>query len=152
MAASHCSHSAPDACCRRRRPDTQDGSRASHFSADGYLLATTGDDDYVNLSNLGTGRLLGRLAGHTAPATGAVFSADNSSLYTSSLDENVIGWDITHLNNLGQQLLAPGYGPNQAPVTFIAVSPTGEHRRRIRRWHRAILGPVVVTRRARRSR
>src|SRR6185437_5609121 len=96
------------------------------FSADGHLLATTGDDDYVNLSNQGTGRLLGRLAGHTAPATGAVFSADNRSLYTSSLDENVIGWDITHLNNLGQRLLSPGYGPNEAPVTFIAVSLTGE--------------------------
>jgi WD40 repeat protein len=96
------------------------------FSSDGHLLATTGDDDYVNLSNLGTGRLLGRLAGHTAPATGAVFSADNSTLYTSSLDENVIGWDITHLNNLGHRLLSPGYGPNQAPVTFIAVSLTGE--------------------------
>src|SRR6185312_8700220 len=86
----------------------------------------TGDDDYVNLSNLGTGRPLGRLAGHTAAVTGAVFSADNSTRYTSSLDENVIGWDITHLNNLGQQLLAPGYGPNQAPVTFIAASRTGE--------------------------
>jgi WD40 repeat protein len=96
------------------------------FSADGHLLATTGDDDYVNLSNLGTGRPLGRLAGHTAAVTGAVFSADNSTLYTSSLDENVIGWDITHLNNLGQRLLSPGYGPNEAPVTFIAVSLTGE--------------------------
>jgi WD40 repeat protein len=96
------------------------------FSADGHLLATTGDDGYVNLSDLGTGRLLGRLAGHTAPVTGAVFSADNRSLYTSSLDENVIGWDIAHLNNLGQQLLAPGYGPNQAQVTYVAVSPTGE--------------------------
>jgi WD40 repeat protein len=96
------------------------------FSADGHLLATTGDDDYVNLSNLGTGRPLGRLAGHTAAVTGVVFSADNSTLYTSSLDENVIGWDITHLNNLGQRLLSPGYGPNEAPVTFIAVSLTGE--------------------------
>ena len=96
------------------------------FSADGHLLASTGDDDYVNLSNLGTGRLLGRLAGHTAAVTGAVFSADNSSLYTSSLDGTVIGWDITNLNNLGQRLRAPGYGPNQAQVTFIATSLTGE--------------------------
>ena len=67
-----------------------------------------------------------RLAGHTAAVTGVVFSADNSTLYTSSLGENVIGWDITHLNNLGQRLLSPGYGPNEAPVTFIAVSLTGE--------------------------
>ena len=84
------------------------------FSADGHLLATTGDDNYVNLSNVGTGRLLDRLAGHTAPTTGAVFSADNSSLFTSSIDGTVIGWDIRNLNNLGQQLLAPGHGPNQA--------------------------------------
>jgi WD40 repeat protein len=93
------------------------------FSADGHLLATTGDDDYVNLSNLGTGRLLDRLAGHTAPGTGAVFSADNRSLFTSSIDGTVINWDITDLNNLGQQLEAPGHGP---PITFIAVSRTGE--------------------------
>jgi WD40 repeat protein len=96
------------------------------FSADGHLLASTGDDDYVNLSNLDTGRLLGRLAGHTAAVTGAVFSADNSTLYTSSIDATVIGWDITNLNNLGQQLLALGYGPSQARVTSIAVSLTGE--------------------------
>jgi DNA-binding SARP family transcriptional activator/WD40 repeat protein len=96
------------------------------FSADGHLLATTGDDNYVNLSTVGTGRLRDRLAGHAAPTTGAVFSADDGSLFTSSIDGTVIGWDIRNLNNLGQQLQAPGHGPNQAQITSVDVSLTGE--------------------------
>jgi WD40 repeat protein len=54
--------------------------------------------------------------------TAASFTKDNHTLYTSSTDGTVIGWDIGNLNNLGSQLRPPGSGP----IRWMAVSPTGE--------------------------
>ncbi|HEU0285976.1 MAG TPA: WD40 repeat domain-containing protein, partial [Nocardioidaceae bacterium] len=92
------------------------------FSHDGKLIASLGDDNVVNVTNLITHLVLGRSAGHTGPVTAAAFTQDDDTLYTGSIDGTVIGWDIANLNNLGSQLSEPG----SAPVGWMAASPTGE--------------------------
>jgi WD40 repeat protein len=56
--------------------------------------------------------------------TYAAFTADDRTVYTSSYDGSVIGWDLANLNNLGTRLVAPD--PNRNPgVTWAAASRDG---------------------------
>jgi WD40 repeat protein len=98
--------------------------RGLAFSPDGGLIASLGDDDVAIVTDLGTGRLLGRLTGHTAAVTAAAFTSDDHTLYTTSIDGTIIGWDLTNLNHLRGRSSLPIKGPGQ--VQSVAASRNGE--------------------------
>lgn len=98
--------------------------RGLEFSRDGRLFASIGDDKTANVTDLVTRQLLGRFTGHTEPGSDLAFTRDNHTLYTTSTDGKLIGWDLANLNNLGAQLSRPVSGPERFPS--MAVSPTGE--------------------------
>lgn len=64
------------------------------FSADGTLLAIAGDDQRVDVWDVGTGELRDTLRGHAAPVHGLVFAADGRTLYTAGRDGTLIAWDV----------------------------------------------------------
>jgi WD40 repeat protein/DNA-binding SARP family transcriptional activator len=89
------------------------------FSADGSMLATSGDDGAVNVWDPATGKRLRSFHGRGGPVWGASFSPDGSLLAAASWDERAVRiWDL----RTGRRIL------EIAPVTASFVtgfSPDG---------------------------
>jgi WD40 repeat protein/DNA-binding SARP family transcriptional activator len=64
------------------------------FSADDRLLAAYADG-VVKVWDVGSGVLVRVFRGHVAPVVTGTFSADGRTLYTASLDRQVLAWDLT---------------------------------------------------------
>jgi WD40 repeat protein len=89
------------------------------ISHDGRLLATAGVDRIARIRELGTGKLLHELTGHTNPLTAVAFSPDDSLLATSSFDHDVRTWNVA-TGTLAHRLRA-----HFAVVSDVAFSPDG---------------------------
>jgi WD40 repeat protein len=108
---------------RRRRVVTGHGPGVSPehmqlaFSPDGARVASLSDDRTVVVWNVATGQTEQTLRGHASPVTGVAFSPDGNMLYTSSLNDSVIAWDLTGTRGLVRQLTTAA-----GPVAGIAFS------------------------------
>jgi transcription initiation factor TFIID subunit 5 len=54
----------------------------------------TGEDLAINLWDLGSGRRIKKMAGHTAPVYSLAFSAESSLLVSGGADWTVRCWDV----------------------------------------------------------
>jgi WD40 repeat protein len=109
---------------RRRRVVTAHGPGVAPedlqlaFSPDGARVASLSDDRTVVVWNVVTGQTEQTLQGHASPVTGFAFSPHGDTLYTSSLNDGVIAWDLTGTRGLVRQLTRAA-----GPVAGIAFSP-----------------------------
>ena len=69
--------------------------RATAFSPDGRLLASSGDDAVVKLWETATGRELATLNGHSLGVTALAFSSDGKLLVSGSDDGSARLWDVS---------------------------------------------------------
>ncbi len=64
------------------------------FSPDGRLLAAYADN-IVKVWDVASGVLVRTFRGHVGPVASGAFSPDGRTLYTASLDRQVLAWDMT---------------------------------------------------------
>jgi WD40 repeat protein/DNA-binding SARP family transcriptional activator/energy-coupling factor transporter ATP-binding protein EcfA2 len=88
------------------------------FSPDGASVASLSDDRTVVVWNVATGQTKQTLRGHASPVTGVAFSPNGNTLYTGSLNDGVIAWDLTGTRGLVRQLTTAA-----GPVAGVAFSP-----------------------------
>jgi WD40 repeat protein/DNA-binding SARP family transcriptional activator len=105
---------------QRRRVVTGHGPGVPQlaFSPDGARVASLRDDRTVVVWNVATGQTEQTLRGHASPVTGVAFSPNGNLLYTSSLNDGVIAWDLTGTRGLVRELTTAA-----GPVAGIAFSP-----------------------------
>ncbi len=96
-------------------------SRASTISPDGRYLAMGTYDKALRIWDIGIARANPRdVAGHSDAVYGAVFSHDDSELYTASLDTTIRRWDAETGEPLG------AFGGHTNGVCGLALTPDGE--------------------------
>jgi WD40 repeat protein/DNA-binding SARP family transcriptional activator len=88
------------------------------FSPDGAGVASLSDDRTVVVWSVATGQTQQTLRGHASLVTGVAFSPNGNLLYTSSLNDGVIAWDLTGTRGLVRQLTTAA-----GPVAGVAFSP-----------------------------
>jgi WD40 repeat protein len=88
------------------------------ISPDGARVASLSDDRTVVVWNVATGQTEQTLRGHASPVTGVAFSPNGDMLYTSSLNDGVIAWDLTGTRGLVRQLTTAA-----GPVAGIVYNP-----------------------------
>lgn len=93
------------------------------------LLATVGDDHNVRLWQLGTGTLVGNLAGHTDWVRTTRFSPTRPELATAGNDQSIILWDLETQSvkrkiDVGHAIAAIAYSPDG--LHLAAVGFAGE--------------------------
>ena len=64
------------------------------ISPDGRYLASAAEDYAINLWDLGSSRLIKKMAGHTATIHSLAFSAESALLVSGSADCTVSVWDV----------------------------------------------------------
>src|SRR3990172_7651227 len=74
------------------------------WSLDGTVLATASDDEVVQLWDVSTRSLLGRLTPHSGGAFAVTFLTDGATIATTSGDGSVRLWDIARARPLGGPL------------------------------------------------
>jgi transcription initiation factor TFIID subunit 5 len=70
-------------------------------SPDGYLMASAADDNTIMLWDLGSGKAIKRLSGHTAVPYSLEFSRDGNVLASGGADGTVRVWKTTVSNEGG---------------------------------------------------
>lgn len=90
------------------------------LSPDGKLLASAGSDHVIRLREIGTGKEVTALAGHTGQVHSLIFTPDGRGLVSQSLDNSVRIWDLTR-KSLGN----PIYTDVQEPPGRLALSGDG---------------------------
>lgn len=99
------------------------------FTRGGSAVATVGQDDTATIWNPRTATAVETLSGPTGQVQSATATRDGATLYTSSLDGELLSWDLTGTRQFRRKavigratsccsLLAPGTPP-------LAVSPDG---------------------------
>jgi WD40 repeat protein len=103
-------------------PGGPDPIRALAWSPNGRMLAVSGDN-FFQLRDSTTGKLLWTLTGHEGTVIAAAFSSDGTTLACGSSDGTVRRWDMAS-GNLVQtiRLALPG-----AKILQIAFTPDGRH-------------------------
>ena len=81
-------------------------------------MASASDDRTAILWDVATGKARATLRGHADAVTGVAFNPDATTLYTSSLDDTVIAWDLTGTRGLARQLTHAA-----SPVVGVTFSP-----------------------------
>ncbi|MBV9415575.1 MAG: PD40 domain-containing protein, partial [Solirubrobacterales bacterium] len=89
------------------------------FSPDGRTLAFGGDDDTIELWDLGAAKPVGMLRGHSGVVYDVAFSPSGTTLASASADQTVILW------NLGTRRAARVLGGRDGSVFAVAFSPDG---------------------------
>jgi len=90
---------------RRRRTLTRHSTAVMGlaFGPGGTLASASGDRTAI-LWDVATGKARETLRGHAGSVTGVAISPDGRTLYTSSLDDSVIAWDLTATRGLAREL------------------------------------------------
>jgi WD40 repeat protein/DNA-binding SARP family transcriptional activator len=90
---------------RRRRMLTRHSTAVMGlvFGPGGTLASASGDRTAI-LWDVATGKARETLQGHAGSVTGVAISPDGRTLYTSSLDDSVIAWDLTGTRGLAREL------------------------------------------------
>jgi WD40 repeat protein len=89
------------------------------FSPDGQRLASAGHDKIVRVWEVGTGRQILPLCGHTGVVTCVAYSPDGQCLASASDDQSVKIWDAS----TGQEMLT--LSRHGAPVSSVTFSRDG---------------------------
>jgi WD40 repeat protein len=99
------------------------------YSPNGRMLVSTADDGKVIVSDPKAAQPSETLLGHAGRPTQSAFSADSSTLYTSSLDGTVIAWDLGSQRRFGRPFTTGALAPAPSPTTPLtpplAISPDG---------------------------
>ncbi|HTF57852.1 MAG TPA: WD40 repeat domain-containing protein, partial [Planctomycetota bacterium] len=80
---------------------------------------STGSDVFLKLYDLETGKELSDLKGHSGDVTGAIFSPDGLTLYSSSADQTIRAWDV----RAGKEIRSIETG---SPIRALDLSPDGK--------------------------
>jgi WD40 repeat protein len=97
------------------------------FAADGKTLAGAGTDRSITLWDPGTGRVVGRLAGHAGSVRSLAFTPDGRALVSGGLDKTVRVWDVAtgrprDISNLAWQVYAVAVSPDGARLAHGGAS------------------------------
>ena len=102
---------------------------AAFFAASGETATTVGSENTVIVWNPRTGAPRQELSGPTGQVQSAAVAPDDTTLYTSSLDGDVLSWDLTGARQFGRRAAlgassrcCAGLTPDVPPV---ATSPDG---------------------------
>lgn len=90
------------------------------FSPDGALVATAGDDLFINLYEAKSGAFLRKLDGHTAPVRALAFSPDGKWLLSGAQDRTARLFDTV------SAALLHTYGSQTGTVRGVYFSPSGQ--------------------------
>ncbi|MGH9755659.1 MAG: hypothetical protein ACREA2_22995, partial [Blastocatellia bacterium] len=93
--------------------------RATAFSPDGRLLASSGDDAVVKLWDTTTGREIATLNGHSLSVTAVAFSSDGKLLVSGGDDGSARLWDVTSGETLATLVTLNG------GADWLVVAPDG---------------------------
>lgn len=95
--------------------------RALTFSQNAGTLYSSGEDMFINLTDVATLQRKQSIAGgHTAPVTSITVSQSAKAFVSASLDGQVKVWDL--VSGKCTQSIA-----QKAPVWSVAFAPKGEH-------------------------
>jgi WD40 repeat protein len=87
------------------------------MSQDERLLVTGGGDKALNLWNVNTGQLIGRMQAHTSDVEAAAFSPDGKFVVSTSEDRTVRIWSVSNQEHIAT-LFFQKRGEKYAGVTF----------------------------------
>jgi WD40 repeat protein/beta-lactamase regulating signal transducer with metallopeptidase domain len=113
------------------------GVLALAYSPDGSTLASAGDDAVVELRDVASGRVIGRLEGHRDAVSCLAFSPDGKTLATGSYDRTVKLWDVAsgreklELTGHTNWIFAVAFAPDGATVA------SAGHDKMVRVWDAA---------------
>jgi WD40 repeat protein len=110
---------------------------AMAFSPDGSSIASGDFDGLVELSEVATAYGINSLQAHSGYIFALGFSADGQVLYSASMDDDVLSWDLEQ-NSLGRSTLTstgnPGFTMQFSPdAQYLATSSAGPN------WNDVIL-------------
>ena len=107
------------------------------YSPDGLTLASAGDDAVVELRDVASGRVVGRLEGHRDAVSCLAFSPDGMTLATGSYDRTVKLWDVAsrrqkvELTGHTNWIFAVAFAPDGRSVASVG------HDKMVRVWDAA---------------
>lgn len=76
--------------------------QSASVSADGKWAATGDESGRIRVMEIRTGTIIQSFAGHQAAVTGIAFSAEGTTLYTTSLDKSLRAWNVTDGTSVGK--------------------------------------------------
>ncbi|KAG8751796.1 Transcription initiation factor TFIID subunit 5 [Serendipita sp. 396] len=82
-------------------------------SPDGKYLASAGEDLAINLWDLGTGKRVKKMTGHTATIYSLAFSQETSVLVSGGADWTVRCWDVKSSGGLATKSSGGGAGTGE---------------------------------------
>jgi eukaryotic-like serine/threonine-protein kinase len=104
-----------------RTLDSSEGSGVAAFSPDGrFLVGGSGRVNSIRVWEVGTGRLVAVLDGHTQPVGCLAFSPDGGKLVSGSFDTSVRIWDFPSRKEVKV------YHGHSAAIAGIAIHPDGQ--------------------------
>jgi hypothetical protein len=90
---------------------------SADMSADEKMLVSGGADKALNLWNLASSKLIGRMQGHTADVEAVAFTPDGRFLVSASEDKSVRIWSVENQEELVRMMFKKG-SDKYAGVTF----------------------------------
>ncbi|MEG8181475.1 hypothetical protein GZH49_23520 [Nocardia terpenica] len=91
------------------------------YRPDGKMVVTSGaDDNSIRMWDVGTGRQVGELDGHTGTVAALAVTGDGRQLVSGSIDGTIRIWDMNTRQQVGSAIQTGG------PVASVALSPDGK--------------------------